>query len=165
MEDQPAGFVITVCYSQPDPDLLEWSQKRSLKTRWVRHPDDQEKSFVGALFGHNVPRSYKHFRSLVTTNFKNWGIDRTTFYERGWVRYISRDEYVSIFRQKKLNGNWSRLVLGASERAETEVYKKHTKRQRTIRRGLKKLKRNRLRRALAALVEARSAVEAASSSA
>ena len=164
MEDEPpAGFVITVCYSQPSSDLLGWAHKRFLRTAWVAHPTDCAQCLVGALFK-ETPRSFQHFRRLVVTNFKNWGIERTTFYERGWVRYISRDEYVSIFRQKILNSNWSRLVLGASEKAEREVYKKHTKRQRTIRRGLKKLKRKRLRRALASLVKACSAVEAASNS-
>ena len=154
MEDQPAGFVITVCCNRPDPDLMEWSHKRFLRTTWVAHPTDCAQCLVGALFGENVPRSFQHFRRLVVTNFKNWGIDRTTFYERGWVRYIDSGEYFSIFREKKLSDNWSRLVLGVSERNEEKVYKKHTKRQRTIRRGLKKLKRKSLRRAFTAFVEA-----------
>ena len=116
MPEIPYGFVIT-CDGSASPELLAWSRQRFQRTSHIENPANYQQTLVGAVFGNEVPRSYRHFQTLVLTNFKNWGEVRATRYQRGWIKYLSRREFLQMFCHKTFAEKWGSLLIGMENRA------------------------------------------------
>ena len=85
MEEVPRGFVMTLPRTVSLPsEIWAWGQ-RSFRRFRVLYQSDQ--SLVGGLDFKRPPRSLKHFQSLLSTNLKNWGYERESQYDRGWLRF------------------------------------------------------------------------------
>ncbi len=96
------------------PQIWPWLQRNFRRFRVLKHV---ETTLIGGLGFHRPPKSLKHLQTLLSKNLKNWGYDRASQYDRGWLRFCAAAEFKSAFLPEEIQKigralqqiSWTRL--------------------------------------------------------
>jgi hypothetical protein len=121
--------------------LMDWCKARCTGHR-VK--GGVEETLCGGVFLEScVPRDLAHFRRLMVTNLKNWGVERQShLYKRGWLQFVEQMEYDMLLttpEERAALEQKHKEQLAAEEAAAAEA--KRQARDLRVDRGVKILRR------------------------
>lgn len=139
---------MTLDSSSLPPQIWAWLQRNFRRFRVLKQ---FEKTLVGGLGFNRPPKSLKSFQSLLVTNLKNWGYERGSQYDRGWLRFCSAEEFRSAFLSEEIQATWRSLGAKMVERDIPRDVWRLRERRRVIKAGMKKMALKRAQKAFDAL--------------
>jgi hypothetical protein len=106
--------------------LLGWCKAKCSEHRFR---GDVDESLCGGVFHEDSePRDFAHFRRLMATNLKNWGVERRgQRYKRGWLQLVDPQEYfmqLTTPEERAALEQKHKDKLAAEEAAEAEKKRK-----------------------------------------
>jgi hypothetical protein len=106
--------------------LLGWCKAKCSEQRFKGGVDE---SLCGGVFHEDSePRDFAHFRRLMATNLKNWGVQRQKqMYRRNWLRYVDVQQYfmeLTTPEERAALEQKHKDRLAAEEAAEAEKKRK-----------------------------------------
>ena len=108
----------------------------------LRYPGDPEKEL-------------RRLQSLLGTNLKNWGLkQRDSRYNRGWLRFCSKDEFRKVIMVDQIRKKWREIAKKAREQKRKARAQKWRQKHDVLKRVLKQSTKRKVKDAFSLLVEA-----------